>query len=160
MQDANQFNTRSCSLLSRTVFVCFACFSFACFSLCGCNVQESGPDLHQVTGSVTYDGEPLKAGRITFTPDSSQGNAGPTGYAVIRDGKYDTAVQGGKGVVAGAVKVLISGESRALPNEAAQDVEDEEMIDFPEPLFENYQSTAQITESKEPNQLDFDVPKQ
>ncbi|EAQ77181.1 hypothetical protein [Blastopirellula marina] len=74
----------------------------------GCGVAENGPQRHQIRGNVTYDGRPLPAGKISFAPDTEQGNSGPGGYADIVDGRYDTS-QDGKGVVPGPHRVRIEG---------------------------------------------------
>ena len=53
---------------------------------------EQGPRRFNVSGSITYDGQPLPAGVIWFDPDYTQGNNdGLQGYAYIKAGKYDSA---------------------------------------------------------------------
>jgi len=60
--------------------------SLACFLLmpvwAGCN---GGPAMGKISGEVTMDGQPLKAGRILFTPEDGQGQ---TGGGTIADGKF------------------------------------------------------------------------
>src|SRR4051812_34015259 len=72
--------------------------------LCGCT---RGPTLYPVSGTVVFKGEPVPAGVIFFDPDISQKNDGPQGYAMIKDGKYSTAAEGGRGVVGGPYLVRI-----------------------------------------------------
>jgi hypothetical protein len=67
---------------------------------CGCGGGGDDVDRHDVSGSVTFDGQPVPKGRIIFEPDASAGNSGATGVADIVDGKYDTAT-GGKGTIGG-----------------------------------------------------------
>lgn len=74
----------------------------------GCG-GDSGPERFDVSGKVTLDGGPLSSGQIVFEPDATAGNSGPSGYADIVDGEYDTA--NAKGTVGGAQIVRITGES-------------------------------------------------
>jgi hypothetical protein len=55
----------------------------------GCG--EAGPQRFNVSGTVTYNGQPVPAGVVWFDPDFSKQNDGPQGYAFIKDGKFDTA---------------------------------------------------------------------
>lgn len=54
---------------------------------------------YRLSGAVTIDGRPIEAGEILLEPDTSQGNAGPGGMAVIEDGYFDT--NSGQGTVGG-----------------------------------------------------------
>jgi hypothetical protein len=56
----------------------------------GCN---RGPTMGTVRGEVTLDGQPLKEGRVLFTPVDGQGQ---TGGATIADGKFTAEVPLGK----------------------------------------------------------------
>jgi len=49
-----------------------------CLALCsaGCG-DSSGPKLVPVAGKVTVDGQPVKAGTLSFRPDKSKGNMSP-----------------------------------------------------------------------------------
>ena len=76
-----------------------------CLLLAGCG--EAGPARYDVSGSVTYDGKPLPAGRISFEPDESQGNTGSVGFADVKDGHYQT--QPGQGPGGGPYKAVIFG---------------------------------------------------
>jgi hypothetical protein len=49
---------------------------------CGC---QKGPAIGIVQGEVTFGGQPLKDGRVLFTPADGQGQ---TGGATITDGKF------------------------------------------------------------------------
>ena len=73
----------------------------------GCGSSEDGgPVRYRVSGTVTFDGNPVPAGTIYFQP--APGNPGPQGFATIVDGEYDTA-DSGKGTVGGAHSVRIEG---------------------------------------------------
>jgi hypothetical protein len=119
--------------------------------LVGCG--SDAPDTYHASGNVTFDGQPVPAGVIRFTPDGSQGNSGPAGYARIQNGKYDTSAEGGKGHVSGAMIVQIDGSS-SQPGEAGTDESGGE-LDV-EVLFSGYQTTAEFPPGQA-NQ-NFDVP--
>lgn len=76
------------------------------FSGCG----TSGPARQRLQGEITLNGQPVPAGTIVFTPDSSQGNSGPQGVAVIKDGKYDTAASEGRGLAGGPTIIRVTGQ--------------------------------------------------
>jgi hypothetical protein len=82
-------------------------FGIACLVAAGCG-GEKGTRC-DVAGTVTFDGTPLVAGRIYFTPDASKKNTGPQGVADIRDGRFDTRIGRGRGGPGGPVIVLIQG---------------------------------------------------
>jgi len=144
--------------LSRFLGLSFAA-SLVAF-LAGCGSAEEGPDLYNISGKVTYDGEPIKTGRITFMPDATKGNKGPAGYAAIRDGVYDTAEDGGKGAVAGAIAVLITADADSGADLEGMTDDEVALTDIPEALFGDYRTTAEVDGSKGEIELDFDVPKQ
>ena len=71
---------------------------------CGGN---SGPKLVPLSGTVTFDGKPVPAGYISFTPPSGGGSVR---VVQIKDGKFDTAEMiDPKGVHPGANTVVIAG---------------------------------------------------
>lgn len=74
--------------------------------LAGCGSRA--PQTFDIWGEVTFDGKPLPAGRIYFNPDLAKKNDGPQGYAIIRDGRYDTRLDG-SGACGGPTVVLIQG---------------------------------------------------
>lgn len=76
-------------------------------SLGGCGGGKGEPPRFQVSGNITYGGQPVPAGSILFEPDGAKGNSGPAGFAQIQDGKYDTALDG-EGVVGGPHVVRIT----------------------------------------------------
>ncbi len=69
----------------------------------GCG--SGGPTRYEVTGTVTYQGENVPTGTITFTPASGEGGA--IGIADITNGEFET--QSGKGVPAGKYVALVRG---------------------------------------------------
>lgn len=134
---------RECSLrwqLAALVAVCAVAVNTGC---------GGGRDARQyhVSGTVTYDGQPVPAGAVVFEPDTAQGNAGPPGFAPIRQGRFDT--RSGKGVVGGPHVVKISGS----------DGQPDDLGLFPSgtPLFPEYVHRVDLPQ--ESSTHEFDVPK-
>jgi hypothetical protein len=69
---------------------------------------DGGPKLAQLSGTVTFKGQPVPAGYITFTPPSG---GGTVRVVQVKDGKFDTAEMVGdeKGVHPGPNAVRIAG---------------------------------------------------
>ncbi len=72
-----------------------ACLAAVCgfaWMLCvaGCG---HGDGLVQIGGGVTYDGQPVKNGTISFLPPDGNG---PTAAAIVADGKYSVKVAPGQ----------------------------------------------------------------
>jgi hypothetical protein len=84
----------------------------------GCGSDKGG----RVSGKVTFKGQPVPAGKIYITPDSSKGNSGQTGFADIKNGAYDTAAEGGQGAAPGAVIFTVEGMDPNPPPGAEPDV--------------------------------------
>ena len=76
----------------------------------GCS-NSTGPTRYRVSGSVTLDGEPIPFGEVIFTPDATKKNSGPQGKAPIKEGKFDTAFDGGLGAGGGPVVARVQGMS-------------------------------------------------
>jgi len=77
--------------------------------LAGCGGGGAGVE---VTGEDTFNGNPVPAGRVYFNPDTTKGNDGPQGFAVIRDGKFDTR-DGGRRAHGGASVAVIQGHEKS-----------------------------------------------
>jgi len=105
----------------------------ACLLLLGCG----GPARYRLTGSVTFNGQPVPAGQILFEPDAAAGNKGPAGSAFIVDGKYDT---GKFGVVGGKYIITINGSDKGGAK----------------PLFTGYQVKEEL--AQQAGTKDFTVP--
>jgi hypothetical protein len=110
---------------------------------------DSGPKLYRVSGKVTFNGKPVPAGVILFYADTTKGNDAPGGYAVIKDGQYDTRNKG-KGVVGGPYRVTLTGAD-GVPVKVGG-----EMKFQGTPLFREY--TVSIDLPPEPTVHDFNVP--
>jgi hypothetical protein len=89
----------------------------------GCGGGSGGPKLYKVTGSVSYNGEPIKEGRIVFRKSGSP--SGQSYSAPIADGNYSLESE------AGAMVVEITG-SRIIPGKF------DKSNGTPEPLGEMY----------------------
>ncbi|MFI4876824.1 MAG: hypothetical protein ACIALR_15845 [Blastopirellula sp. JB062] len=69
----------------------------------GCQGPTNGA---QIEGNVTYDGQPLSSGTISFEPDSSKQNQGLVAYAPIIDGKFETDPEFGVGEGPYVVRIM------------------------------------------------------
>jgi hypothetical protein len=72
----------------------------------GCRTEKK---TAQLSGNVTFKGQPVPAGYISFLPDSSKGNQGGMKVVQIKDGRYDTALASDSGVVPGPTVIRIAG---------------------------------------------------
>jgi hypothetical protein len=118
--------------------------ALACSLVLGCG---GGPSLYRVSGNATFAGKPIPTGKIYFSPDSSKGNTGATGYADIKDGKYDTSAAGGRGTIGGAMIVRIEG---------ADGIRIDEERPAGNALFPSYETSVELAKSG--TTKDFDVP--
>ena len=109
----------------------------------GCG--PSGAGRYDVSGAVTYDGQPVPAGLVIFEPDASKGNTGPASYATIQQGRY--ATQPGEGAVGGPILVRIMGRDGDPSSETPQG----RML-FPR----EYQTNINLPQENTTH--DFDVP--
>ena len=124
--------------------------SLGLLMLAGCGGSGDKITLYDVSGTVSYNGEPVPFGSVLFLADADEGNAGPQGVAEIEDGKFDTSVAG-RGVVGGAYKVIIQGRKEQ------SSADDDEGAVVP-PLFTDY--TTSIVFPEENSVQTFEVPAQ
>lgn len=122
------------------------CLMAALVAGCGKNSERANVD-----GTVTFDGKPVPAGSIVFSPDVSKGHRGPEGFAPIENGRYDTR-RGGKGTTPGPLKVTIYG---CEPTPAAKETQAVEGSPGT-PLFPSYTTHIEMSESD--HTFNFDVP--
>jgi hypothetical protein len=71
--------------------------------------------MYSVSGTVTYDGKPLRAGVISFQADGPPQDQRPNAGATITDGKY--ALASGERISPGPYVVRISPKSLGSGNE-------------------------------------------
>ncbi|WDI44490.1 hypothetical protein [Bremerella sp. P1] len=121
----------------------------ALFATVGCSSGDDGPKRYRVSGDVLYDGEPLPAGKIFFTPDTEAGNSGPGGYTDIVDGRYDTDWDNAKGVVPGPHTIRVEGFDGQ--SSAKNDFHPKGNM-----LFPVYRDEIDVPE--ESSEHDFDIP--
>ncbi len=107
----------------------------------------------QVSGTVMYEGQPIPRGSIWFEPDASVGRDAPTGFAVVRDGQFET--QPDRSPVAGPHTLRIAGFDGSPPDDDEWDSPAEYMG---EPLFAEYTTTAEIPPPD--GRLELEVPSQ
>lgn len=83
-------------------------FAFSLLMLNGCS--NSGPQLIEVHGKVTYQGKPVTQGTVSFSPKSSSVGGIRTGVGAIKsDGSYELqALPGKKGVQPGEYLVSVN----------------------------------------------------
>lgn len=112
-----------------------------CLLALGCGDSE-GITRYRMTGTVSFNGQPVPAGTIVFEPDSSAGNPGAAGSAIIVDGKYDTE---SLGIIGGPHFVRIDGAEKGGPNDEAGKT-----------LFSGYQTKVDFP--KQAGTQDFTVP--
>jgi hypothetical protein len=118
-------------------------FGASCLLLCGCGSND--PPMFHLKGTITFDGKPVKAGRVDFFTDLTQGNDGPQGYALIKDGQFDTR-QAGQAHGGGAIVVRIEGFDGQAEGGAF----------FGTPIFRPYEIKCELP--KEESEKNFDVP--
>jgi hypothetical protein len=130
------------SFLTRIMPVLVGCFAFGC----------GGDGSYRVSGNVTFNGQPVPAGKIYFMPDGSKGNSGPTGFADIKNGSYDTSAPGGRGAPPGPVIIALEGIDPSGPPPKA-DPSGEVTAKV---LFPRYELKADLPKSS--STKDIDVP--
>jgi hypothetical protein len=72
----------------------------------GCTAK---PKTSQLSGKVTFKGQPVPAGFISFAPDVAKGNLGEMRVLQIKDGVYDSSKENEPGLKPGAYFLRISG---------------------------------------------------
>ena len=110
--------------------------------LVGCGKRGSDA-LYEISGSVTFAGQPVPAGRIVFEPDEAQGATGMASIADIANGSYRTRPRRGFG--GGPCRVTIYGTDGTVPTEEKDTS-----------LFRPWQTTIDLP--REACRRDFDVP--
>lgn len=110
----------------------------------GC-AKSDGLERFKLSGTVTYDGQPVPQGEIQFTPNSREGNPGPGTFLKIENGYYETDL--GKGVLGGPYGVRIVGYDGKANSES----------DLGVSLFTPYSEKVDLP--KEDSTKDFQIPK-
>ena len=124
----------------------------AVLGLAGC-----GGERVPVSGSVSYNGDPVDNGSISFLADSSAGGEAVNAGGDIKDGKY--SIQAARGPKAGKYKVEITwnkktGRMVPTPGDAAVPMPETKQV-LPPKYNKQSQLTADITSGG--NTVDFDL---
>jgi hypothetical protein len=88
---------KTCKLLLAAAFV---------VSVIGCSAK---PPVAQLSGKVTFKGEPVPAGWISFTPDVDKTGEGRVRVMQIKNGVYDSSKENEPGLKPGHYLVKIAG---------------------------------------------------
>lgn len=115
----------------------------------GCTSDTSGPDMHVVQGTVTFDGQPVESGRILFRQTEGDGRAYST---EIVDGSYKLEVKEGPSEIAITASRLIPGKfdhSNGTPEQMGE-------MYIPAKYNQKTQLNALVTSGGE-NQFAFDL---
>ena len=126
--------------ICRWVWVSFGVALIALVAGCG----PSGPQRYRMSGTVTFEGEPVAEGEVQFEP-VQRGFGG--GFAPVKDGKYDTNIDG-RGHLGGEHRVQVVGFGGVVDptNPASAAI----------PMFEPYKVTLDLPEKT--TERDFEVP--
>lgn len=127
--------------------------SLLCVASTGCGKHKT----YRVTGTVFFKGAPVPAGKIYFMPDTAKENKGPTGYADIIEGKFDTSARGGVDPVSGPMIVAIEGfDPKGTPDPSAAS-EDSPEAGKVKILFQRYEVSEILPSASTDNKF-YDVP--
>ena len=135
--------------MRRVARICQFAFLLMTACMLGCGGGGALP-RSDLSGAATFDGKPIVHGAVQFVPDLKTGEPGTAGSAIIVDGKYDTATEGGQGIQAGAYKVYVTAYESRPPEIADETVETKPA----QPIFFRFELKATI----EPPTYDIAVP--
>jgi len=116
--------------------------SFICLAAVSCD----GGGGYKVSGKVTFAGNPVPKGQITFSPDTAQGNTGPSAVAQIVNGEYRTET----GIAGGAYHIRIIGTDGKPTTTSGEELPEGK------PLFEPFETSIDLP--KENTTKDFEIP--
>jgi len=117
--------------------------------LAGCG---SSSDRTALEGAVTFDGEPLPKGSITFLPQS--GTSGPAAGGKIEDGRFEIDREGGTFVGTFAVKITATRKTGRKVKTLIGTVVDGEEQYVPARYNSQSELTAEVT-AEGPNRFEF-----
>ena len=143
------FNVRKIEVRRDSLLLTFL-FTSVIALVAGCGNGMNGSSFN-VSGAVTYDGQPVPVGYIKFIPKGD----GATGFASIRDGKYDTSIGKKKrGIEAGEYTIRLDGFD-GVP--VADPDDPDELFGQGKQLFSRH--TIEQTFPAKDQELNIDVPK-
>jgi hypothetical protein len=85
--------------------------SWLAFACAGCG--SNPPAAFHYSGEAHFDGRPIASGEAVFTPNIAKGNSGPSGFAIIRNGRFETRAEEGRPCAAGPATVRIHAKPRS-----------------------------------------------
>jgi hypothetical protein len=86
---------------------------FGFLFVAGCSTK---PKPAQLSGKVTFKGQPVPAGFISFTPDTVNGNLGQVCLLHITDGVYDSSKETPPGIKPGPYFLRVNGfDGKKIP---------------------------------------------
>lgn len=140
------FSERQIAFLSgRIVRVFLALAALSLLGGCG----KQGPGRYELSGKVTFQGQPVPKGYMLFAPDHDKGNNGPGAKAGIMNGSY--SMMPGQGMVGGPHIVTIVGTD-GVPFDQGGGI----MNPMGKPLFPEFKASFDLP--KESGTFDFNVP--
>ncbi len=129
-------------------------FLIAAFGSAGCG-SGSGVQLTEVRGKVTFNGEPIESGQITFTPTAGTSSGAAAGE--IKNGEYSIPASEGPMVGTHSVSIRASRKTgKQVP--AAMPAPEGTMIDVTEeyiPYNYNFQTELKAELTAGENTKDF-----
>ncbi|MEX2168310.1 MAG: hypothetical protein WD851_03295 [Pirellulales bacterium] len=126
-----------------------ALLGLAAISLLATGCGPQGVDRYDLTGTVTFRGQPVPKGYLIFQPDTAKGNRGPGSNAGLFDGRYETMAR--QGHIGGPHIVSIVGTD-GIPFDQGGGV----MNPMGKPLFPEYEVEVELP--KESSEYNFEVP--
>jgi hypothetical protein len=130
------------------MFILFA-LGIACL---GCG----GDGSYRVSGKVTFKGQAVPSGKIYFMPDASKRNTGPTGFADIKDGHYDTSMRNCRGSVSGPIIIAVEGIDPNAPPDKPKKGEEVSAEATGKLLFQRYEIKFEMPQAS--TVKDIEVP--
>jgi hypothetical protein len=116
-----------------------------------------------VSGTVKLNGQPLSGALVTFRPEGATGDLGGAGKTDA-EGKYTlTAVRGGKGVLPGEYRVIVSkrlNPDGSEPDPKTPPIESQARETLPAVYSDRNATTLRATVSNEARVHDFPLEKQ
>ncbi len=136
--------------------------SFVTFSLLGCG-GGGAESLHKVSGTVTYQGNPVPNVTVTFTPTGEAGSGRPGTAITDANGSFDsvTTYNPSDGVIPGSHKITLAvassgGDSTEL-DEAAYEEEDTSTLPFPMKYLNTAESDVTVDVSSSGQTLTIEL---
>src|SRR5262249_44543146 len=112
----------------------------------------SGPKMHEVTGTITFDGKPVTHGEIVFSPQDAKHSA--DGAQIQPDGTYTVRVKEGQHTVR-----IIGLEAQKPASGRKHEPDDEpSMVNYHSYIPEKFNTKSELrAEVNEPKRIDFEL---